>query len=235
MASMPLERFASNPLLREVALIVRRIVDETLGKDVSFADREEAALAVANEGVRQLLEADLQQMADELDQADELVIEDLRYRRHENGHGSYHSLCGPLRPHRYTFREVGKHNGATVVPLELKAGLIEGATPALAFDVAQGYAEHDMRKHLAGLGTAHRCPPSRTTLEHLAQRIGGEVRRLSSRWCGRKRKFPRKRSGSRWVWIGPRCRRRNRCRRSSRRSLGTGPAASLTCAHRRRR
>ena len=38
-----------------------------------------------------------------------------------------------------------------------------------------------MRKHKASLETAHRCPPSRSALEHLAQRIGGEVRRAVPR------------------------------------------------------
>lgn len=177
MASMPQDWMENNPLVREVVSCVRRIVDQALDANAGFAEREVAALAVANEGVRQLLQAELQTMSDEFNHVEELVIDGVVYRRHQEGHDGYHSLCGSLDVDRCTFRPVGVRNGPTVVPLELKAGLIEGATPALAFDVAQGYAEHDMRKHLAGLQTAHRRPPARTTLEHLAQRIGREVRR----------------------------------------------------------
>lgn len=78
---------------------------------------------------------------------------------------TYHSLCGDLPVLRDTFRRMGVRNGPTIVPLELVAGLIECATPALAFDVAQGYAQHDMRAHEANLRTAHRVPPSRSTLD----------------------------------------------------------------------
>jgi hypothetical protein len=59
MASMPQETLANNPLLREVVVQVRRIVEGTLGDDVSFAAREETALAITNEVVRQMLEEDL--------------------------------------------------------------------------------------------------------------------------------------------------------------------------------
>jgi hypothetical protein len=127
--------------------------------------------------VRQLLQADLQTRADRLAEFGELVIDGVLYRRHEEGEVAYYSLSGPLPVRRYTARRAGEHNGPTVVPVELEAGLVEGATPALAFNVALGYGKHDLRSHLEDLGAAHRIPPSRTTLEHLAKRIGREVRR----------------------------------------------------------
>ncbi len=177
MASMPKLSFADNPLLRDLVALVRRIVDETVGVKASFAEREEAALAVTNEGVRRHLKDELQAIADRLAPAKELLIDGVLYRRHEEGDVAYYSLSGPLPVHRYTFRLAGVHNGPLVVPLELEAGIVEGATPVLAFNVALGYGKHDMRSHLEDLEAARRVPPSRTTLEHLAQRIGREVRR----------------------------------------------------------
>src|SRR5690606_28120811 len=50
--------------------------------------------------------------------------------------------------------------------------LVEGATPALAYNVAHGYGQHDMRLHGEMLLMAHRQPPSRATLERLAKDIG---------------------------------------------------------------
>lgn len=136
----------------------------------SFAEREAAALAISNEVVRGVLMADLQAISDGF--AVELLVDGEAYKRHELGTGQYHSLCGLLPVQRYTYRQIGVRNGPTVVPLELVAGLVEGATPALAYDIAHGYAQHDMRVHERTLRTAHRVPPSRTTLERIAQDIG---------------------------------------------------------------
>jgi hypothetical protein len=137
----------------------------------SFGEREAAVLAVTDEAVRRLLQEELQAIADGL--GDELLIDGVPYKAHEPGGGCYHALCGPLSVGRHTYREVGVRNGPTVVPLELIAGIVEGATPALAYNVAQGYGQHDMRVHEEQLLTAHRHPPSRTTLERIATRIGG--------------------------------------------------------------
>ena len=73
---------------------------------------------------------------------------------------------------RPSYRQVGVRNGPIVIALELAAGLVEGATPALAYSVAHGYAQHDMRAHKEHLEAAHRQPPSRTTLERIAAGLG---------------------------------------------------------------
>jgi hypothetical protein len=82
---------------------------------------------------------------------------------------------------RWTYREVGVHNGPTIVPTELEAGLIERATPALAYRVALGYAKAHMRYCEEDMQADHRCPPSRSTLERMAKTIGTEAKRVSPR------------------------------------------------------
>jgi len=134
-----------------------------------FAQLEEAALAVAGEATRVALEAELQELADQFGEA--VLVDGREYKRHESGSVVVHSLCGGLTVARFTYREVGVRNGPTIVPLELQAGLVEGATPALAYNVAHGYAEHDMRRHGKVLENAHRVPPPRATLERLAKRL----------------------------------------------------------------
>ena len=99
-------------------------------------------------------------------------VEDIEYARHHEGTVTYHSLCGPLTVRRATYREVGEHNGPTIVPLELAAGLIEGATPALAYRVALGYAQGPGRHAEEQMHADHRQPPSRSTLERSPQRSG---------------------------------------------------------------
>ena len=137
----------------------------------SFAEREAALLAITNEASRQVLEEELRQVAGSF--GDEILVAGVAYRRHEPGGGVYHSLCGALDVPRDTFREMGVRNGPTVVPLELAAGIAERATPALAYSIAHGYARHDMRAHEENLRVAHRVPPSRSTLERIANNVGG--------------------------------------------------------------
>jgi hypothetical protein len=140
----------------------------------SFAESEEAALAVLNELGRVWLRTQLQAVAEGI--PDQVVVDGLRYRRHEMGRGTYHSLCGPVEVHRDTFRRMGVHNGPTIVPMDLIAGIVEGATPAFAFSAAQGYAAMPLRHYEAELRAAHRVPPCRSTLERLAKRLGDAVR-----------------------------------------------------------
>lgn len=141
----------------------------------SFARREQAALEISNEAVRRVLEGDLQRVAD--DEADTVEYDGI-YRRHEPGEVKYHSLCGALRVRRSTFRQAGVRNGPTIVPLELRAGLIEHATPALARAIAIGYAKSPIRSVLQDLQAAHRAPPSYATVGRMAKAIGGDAKKV---------------------------------------------------------
>ena len=140
----------------------------------SFAECEAAALRLQNAVVRAWLQRQL--AAREQTFTPEITVDGARYRRHQLGVGSYHSLCGTLEVPRHTYRRVGVHNGPTVVPLELSAGLVERATPAFAFAVAQGFAAMPLRHFEAELRAAHREPPSRSTMERLAKRLGDGLR-----------------------------------------------------------
>ena len=132
----------------EVVRALRRAVDARVGLDCSFACREQAALSIGNEAQRRLLEQELQSIAEA--QGRELLINEAFYREHRPGRRDYASLCGPLRVQRSTYRLAGVRNGPTAVPLDLQAGLMEGATPAMAYRVALGYAKEHSRS-LEGL------------------------------------------------------------------------------------
>lgn len=165
--------------LQEAQQGLARAIAAALAADVSFAEREHALLAAANEVCRRLLEAALQATANA--HPDHVRIEGIEYARHHEGTVTYHSLCGPLTVRRATYREVGVHNGPTVVPLELAAGLIEGATPTLAYRVALGYAQGPGRHAEEQMHADHRQPPSRSTLERLAKAIGTAVTQTAPR------------------------------------------------------
>lgn len=174
MVSVPQSEIENNVEVQRLAEQLRRTVDSLIADDTSFAEREEVTLTVTNEAARQVLQQALQTLEREL--GNKVVVDGVLYREHERGeHVDYHSLCGALHVPRSTYRRVGERNGPTIVPLELSAGLMERATPALARSVAQGYAKHDMRSHEEDLVQAARVPPSRSTLETIAKRIAMAV------------------------------------------------------------
>jgi len=164
----------NHDLVETVTTAIERALDAELA-DGGFARREQAALALCNEALRRVLERELQRLADS--EAAEIEY-DGTYRRHQPGAAKYHSLCGPLRVCRWTFRLVGVRNGPTIVPLELRAGLIENSTPALARAIAFGYAKAPIRSVREDLIAAHRLPPSYATLGRIAKTIGTDAKKV---------------------------------------------------------
>jgi hypothetical protein len=77
---------------------------------------------------------------------------------------------------RPIYRKDGERNGPTVVPLELAAGLMERSTPALAYRIALGDAQCPGRQWAEQMSADRREPPSRSTLERIAKRLGSAVR-----------------------------------------------------------
>jgi hypothetical protein len=161
-------------MLEQVRMALRRLADLKVGAAASFAEREVAVLDAANDACRVEVQRELQATADGL--ADRLLIDGVPYERHQDGNAAYHSLCGPLPVSRPTYRKVGERNGLTIVPLDLAAGIIEGATPALAYRLALGYAQGPGRRVEEQIHADHRRPPSRSTMERLAKTIGTQVK-----------------------------------------------------------
>jgi len=149
---------------------LRRLANLKVGNSVPFAEREVALLDAANEACRVEMQAELQASADA--QADKLLVNGVPYARHQDGSAKYHSLCGTMPISRATYRKIGERNGPTIVPLDLAAGIIEGATPALAYRVALGYAQGPGRRVEEQIQADHREPPSRSTMERMAKAIG---------------------------------------------------------------
>jgi hypothetical protein len=141
-----------------------------------FAGHERAALRLANELVHAELTAALEDLVDAHGDED-VWVDGERYRLHAWGTGRYHSLVGTLAVSRPTFRKVGERNGATVVPLELAAGLMERTSPALAERIAMGKADGTSRDLHRQLVASFRVPPSRSTLEVVGNALGGALDR----------------------------------------------------------
>ncbi len=156
----------------------RRMVEAELGSKTSFAQYEVQAMATASRAVQELTEEVLQEMSDGYN--DELRLDGVVYRRsHGMARGTYHSLCGRLEVQRATYRRVGERNSPTVVPLELEAGLVEHATPALGYSIALNLSKETSRDYVESMGGAHRQVPSRSTVERIGQAIGSKAREIA--------------------------------------------------------
>ena len=153
-------------------------VSEELPADAEFGEFEKLLLETSNEVDRRILSSRLEGIARRYEM-DFVMIDGIRYKRHEVGEVNYHSLCGSMTISRYTYRQVGVHNGPTVIPLDLSAGVIERATPALAFRAALGDAQCPSRQWEEQLHASYRRPPSRSTLERLAKKTGDAVRKIA--------------------------------------------------------
>lgn len=159
------------------------VVAERLEPNASFAEIERAGLRLGNELCRQHQQKDLERRAARWtrETSEELLIDGTLYRYHAEGSEVVHSLCGSFRVERATYRQAGVHNGPTVVPLDLDAGLLSGATPALAFKLCEGYAQSPSRLVHKALLSSHREPPSRSATERIAKELGGEIRSAITR------------------------------------------------------
>jgi len=162
--------------IEDLVEVLEKVLDSERSGDSSFEGLEKGALAITNEAVRRVLERNLQKEAESI--PNRVVVNDALYQRHEPGTVLYHSLVGPLHVRRSSYRKVGVRNGPTVVPLDLEACLIERATPALAYRTSLGFAKGPLRSCIEDLHASHRLPPSRTTMERIAKRIGNQAKEV---------------------------------------------------------
>jgi len=176
-------KFDKNALVAEVEDALEKLLRDRLDEGSDFASYEKGLMEIAREVVRQKLEKKLQAIADSF--VERLWIDHdnpawlweqegtkFQYRRHAPGTVTYHSLAGPLRVQRDTYRQCNRLRGVCV-PLELEAGLIERMTPAMAKSLAIGYSYMPTRQYEEFLVTSGLQPPSRSTLDRLARDLGG--------------------------------------------------------------
>src|SRR3954468_9776741 len=110
--------FADNRFGEAQAAFARCLTADLPG-NADFSALERAALRLSEELVRRHLESAMQAAADA--QAREMSVDGVRYRQHALGVAKYHSLCGPLRVRRFSYRPFGVRNGKTCIPLDLRS------------------------------------------------------------------------------------------------------------------
>jgi hypothetical protein len=148
---------------------VRQRLDD--GEDVGFRAMEvavgERAAAIERAAVAALL------TSYDIDR-DVVEVGGRQYKRlAEPGTGRYFTLRGEVPVNRHLFREVGVHNGPTIVPLELRAGIAHGRWTPEAFQ-AVGHLHQALpsRELKDTADRLHVLPYSRATLARAGEQVG---------------------------------------------------------------
>lgn len=160
-------------LLQEV---FNQVAEERLAESGEDGLGETATHSLLNELGQEFFRQRLQRAADE--EAEEILVDGRRFRRHAPGKVAYHSLCGGLEVTRHSYRQVGVRNGPTVIPLEIRFGLQRQTTPQMARCIVSGRAKLPSRHLEEQLVEAHREPPSRSTLERVGRDLAWELEQI---------------------------------------------------------
>jgi hypothetical protein len=166
----------------ELAPFVQQLVDhvclfrEVAGSsaDADFSEGEKALMGFA----AALESASLGSMLASLDpEAPRISVGGIVYRRmNQQAECTYCTLRGEVVVNRHLYREEGVRNGPTVVPLDLRAGIVDARyTPAAAVAFARLAQAMPSREAEATCESLHVLPYSRS--EHF--RVGVE---MGSRW-----------------------------------------------------
>lgn len=154
--------------------LVEREVRERLGPDATFEERSDAGAEIMRDILRRRDDRDLQGQVTH-DQVVEL--EGRRYGRlTQSSSATYYGPWGQHRVEEALYRELGVHNGPTIKPIELRAGMIaRHMTPNLARivgDLSAGCSSRELGATLRAVGMA---PPSRAFLEKRVKQMAVEI------------------------------------------------------------
>ena len=153
--------------------MIRRDVRERLGGESTFEQRRDAAAALTNEALWLDTDNDLREA---ITTAEEVEVEGRRYRRlDQDSSATYRGRWGSHHIEERLYREVGVHNGPTIKPIELRAGIIEHMTPDMARIVGELSAHDSSRGLERTLRVTGLVPPSRAFLAKRITAMGDEI------------------------------------------------------------
>jgi len=163
----------SNKMLCQLVQSVREEVLRRYGSELTFEQRRDAAATITADMLWLDEDGDLRSL---VTHAEEVVVEGKRYRRLEQpSSGEYRGRWGAHHVQEPLYRLEGVHNGPTIKPVELHAGIIENMTPDLARIVGELSAEQTSRQVVATLTTVGLGSPSRAPLEKHVKRMAQEM------------------------------------------------------------
>jgi hypothetical protein len=170
----------NNLTLRKVVALLDEEVGRRHGTELTFEQQCDHLFELAREVFWLAEELKLQR---QVTHAKEVEVGGRRYRQLDQpSSATYHGCWGPHMVEEPLYRLVGQHNGPTIKPIELRAGIIEGLLPDMARMVGKLSAGQTSRQLVGTLETVRMVPPSRACLEKrvkaMAAEIGEQVEQL---------------------------------------------------------
>ena len=160
-------------VVKDLAERVRQEVTARLGPNATFEQRRDAAAGLMAEVLWKDTDRDLR---DAVTDAEEVEVDDQRYvRLEQRSSAMYFGRWGPHLIDEALYRQAGVHNGPTIKPIELRAGIIEHMTPDMARVVGELFADRSSRHVERTLKTVGMTAPSRSFLEKRGKQMAGEL------------------------------------------------------------
>jgi hypothetical protein len=163
-----------NKVIVELAELIRQEVVRRCGTESNFEQRRDIAAEIASE----LLWLDEEQDLVSMVTIDEQIeIEGRCYKRlQQDSTATYYGRWGMHKIEEPLYREVGVHNGSTLKPLELRAGMVaRHMTPDLGRIVGQLSAEASSREVERIMKAVGLIPPGRAFIEKRFKQMAGEI------------------------------------------------------------
>ena len=155
-----------------VDAVEETVVDADELGDVDFEDFEETLQQRGDDLMQKGCELGLKALDPDVER---VFIDGVEYDKIMSSETTYRSKWGEIPIERALMRQKGIHNGPSVCPLELRAGMVGSWTPACARSIGE-FIQELPAKVAAGLSNV---PYSSSTFQRLGRRVGGgwEARR----------------------------------------------------------
>jgi hypothetical protein len=165
---------SADKTLRQLTELLLDRVRQRCGSDATFEERCDAVSATMREASWLAVDAELQKLVTD---AEEIEIEGKSYvRLEQHSSAPYYGCWGEHFVEEALYREVGIHNGPTVKPIELRAGMIaKHMLPDLARIVGALGADRSSREVETTMRTTGLVPPSRAFLEKRTAQMADQI------------------------------------------------------------
>jgi hypothetical protein len=160
--------------LAKLVELLEKEVREQTGEGSTLEERNDGALDIVKDVLWRREDNDLRSA---VTVAGEIEVGGQRYRRlDQDSSATYFGRWGSHEIAEALYREIRVHNGPTVKPLELKAGMVgRHMTPDLARVMGELFADRNSREVERTMRTTGMVPPARAFIEKRMKQVAGEM------------------------------------------------------------
>jgi hypothetical protein len=159
--------------MRQLADLLLDVTNRRCAANATFEERCDVVRATMRAAAQMAVDAELRKLITE---AETIEIDGKSYTRlGQSSSATYYGCWGEHFIEEALYRETGVHNGPTVKPIELRAGVIEHMLPDFARIVGALAADRSSREVETNLRITGLASPSRAFLEKRTARMAGQI------------------------------------------------------------